>query len=76
MANGNGNKPLIAKGWFHMMIWSFMMMGIIVASFITGNPVPPASVTIYGLVLGCYAGSGAVASLSNSKSKANVSLKK
>jgi len=76
MVTRNGNKPLIAKGWFHMSLWSFVMVGLIITAFITTKEIPAGAVTIYGLVLGCYAGSKTIAKLKTGKSSAEVKLSK
>ena len=70
----SNDKPLIARGWFHMMIWSFGMFTLIGISFWSGKPIPPGAVTLYGLVLGCYSLSKTAVKVTTGKSSGEVKL--
>lgn len=74
--NGNSNKPLIAKGWFHMTMWSFGMFILIGVAFFTGKEIPAGAVTIYGMVLGCYAASTTAVKVKGKNTEGEVKLTK
>jgi len=75
-AKAKSDKPIFAKGWFHLCLWSFGMFILVGFSFYYGKAIPAGAVTLFGMVIGAYTANKTFVKIASGKTIGEIRLTK